>query len=148
MEKIAKHLTDLIGNTPLLDLTSFAQRRGSKARIVAKLEYFNPAGSVKDRAALSMIEQAERSGDLRSNGVIIEPTSGNTGIGLALVTASRGYRLILTMPETMSLERRQLLSAYGAQIHLTAGAEGMSGAIRRAAALSSEIEGAVMHNPF
>ncbi len=132
MSKIAKNLTDLIGNTPLLELTNFNEAHKLEATIIAKLEYFNPAGSVKDRIGLAMIEAAEKDGILKKGTVIIEPTSGNTGIALAFVAAARGYRLILTMPETMSVERRNLLKALGAEIVLTPGPEGMSGAIRRA----------------
>ncbi len=148
MEKIAKKLTDLIGNTPLLELENFQNNNGAKAHIIAKLEYFNPAGSVKDRVALSMINDAEQRGILAKGGTLIEPTSGNTGVGLALVAAANGYKLILTMPETMSIERRRLLSALGAEIVLTPGAEGMTGAINRAYALQSEIEGSVILNQF
>ncbi len=148
MEKIAKKLTDLIGNTPLLELSSFQTKHGAKAHIVAKLEYFNPAGSVKDRVALSMINDAESQGVLTAGGTIIEPTSGNTGVGLALVAATRGYKLILTMPETMSIERRRLLAALGAEIVLTPGAEGMKGAIRVAGELNSQIQGSIILNQF
>ena len=125
-------ITQLIGNTPLLRLNSYAEKRGLKAEIIAKLEYFNPAGSVKDRVALNMVLDAEERGVLKQGGTIIEPTSGNTGIGLALVAAARGYKLIITMPESMSEERRMLIKAYGAEIVLTPAAEGMSGAIRKA----------------
>ncbi len=148
MEKIATKLTDLIGNTPLLELTNFQQQNGALAHIIAKLEYFNPAGSVKDRVAKSMIADAEQKGLLSKGGTLIEPTSGNTGVGLALVAAASGYKLILTMPETMSIERRRLLAALGAQIVLTPGAEGMKGAIKRAYDLQSEIKGAVILNQF
>ncbi len=148
MEKIAKKLTDLIGNTPLLELENFQNNNEVKAHIIAKLEYFNPAGSVKDRVALSMIRDAEQRGVLAKGGTLIEPTSGNTGVGLALVAAADGYKLILTMPETMSIERRRLLAALGAEIVLTSGAEGMKGAINRAYALQSEIEGSVILNQF
>ncbi len=148
MEKIAKKLTDLIGNTPLLELNSFEERNGAQAHIIAKLEYFNPAGSVKDRVAQSMISAAEQSGMLKVGGTLIEPTSGNTGVGLALVAAANGYKLILTMPETMSIERRRLLAALGAEIVLTPGGEGMTGAIKRAYALQEEIEGALILNQF
>lgn len=148
MEKIAKRLTDLVGNTPLLELERFQEINGVEGHIVAKLEYFNPAGSVKDRAALSMIRDAEQKGLLKEGGTIIEPTSGNTGVGLAFVAASNGYRLILTMPETMSIERRRLLSALGAELHLTPGAEGMKGAINRAYALKEEIEGSIILDQF
>jgi cysteine synthase len=132
MSKIAKSLTDLIGNTPLLELSNFNETHQLEATIIAKLEYFNPAGSVKDRIGFAMIEDAEKRGLLKKDTVIIEPTSGNTGIALAFVAAARGYRLILTMPETMSVERRNLLKALGAEIVLTPGPEGMSGAVRRA----------------
>jgi cysteine synthase A len=125
MANIAKNLTDLIGKTPLLDVSAYAADAGAEGKILAKLEYFNPAGSVKDRIALSMIEDAEASGKLKPGATIIEPTSGNTGIGLASVAAARGYKAILTMPETMSVERRNLLKAYGAEIVLTEGAKGM-----------------------
>ncbi len=148
MADIAKKLTDLIGNTPLLELNQFAKDSGAKANIIAKLEYFNPQGSIKDRAALSMIEDAKERGVLKAGGVIIEPTSGNTGIGLAYVAASQGYKLILTMPETMSIERRMLLSALGAEIVLTEGAKGMKGAIGRAYELAEEIKGAIILNQF
>ncbi|MFR9603170.1 MAG: cysteine synthase A [Rikenellaceae bacterium] len=148
MEKIAKKLTDLIGNTPLLELENFQANNGAAAHIIAKLEYFNPAGSVKDRVALSMIRDAEQRGALTSCGTLIEPTSGNTGVGLALVAAANGYKLILTMPETMSIERRRLLAALGAEIVLTPGAEGMKGAIGRAYELQGQIEGAVILNQF
>lgn len=148
MEKIAKNLTDLIGNTPLLELVSFGKAHNADAPIIAKLEYFNPAGSVKDRIALAMITDAEQSGVLSNGGTIIEPTSGNTGVGLAFVAASRGYKLILTMPETMSIERRMLLKALGAQIVLTPGTEGMKGAIAKAIALQSETEGSIILNQF
>ncbi|MFZ5634462.1 MAG: cysteine synthase A [Bacillota bacterium] len=133
--KIAESITELVGSTPLLRLNNFA--RGSAAQLVAKLEYFNPGGSVKDRIALNMIARAEERGLLGPGSVVIEPTSGNTGIGLAMVCASRGYRLVLTMPETMSKERRDLLKAYGAEIILTPGAEGMPGAIRAAKELAA-----------
>lgn len=132
MAKIATKITDLIGNTPLLELTRFGKQNKLKATLIAKLEYFNPGRSVKDRIGLSLINDAERKGILKPNSIIIEPTSGNTGIGLALVAASKGYRLILTMPDSMSLERRSLLKALGAEIVLTPGFEGMGGAIRKA----------------
>ncbi len=132
MSKIAQTLTDLIGNTPLLALNRYSQEAGLPSSIVAKLEYFNPLGSVKDRIAIAMIETAEAAGKLNKDSVIIEPTSGNTGIGLAFVAAARGYRLILTMPETMSIERRNLLKALGAELVLTPGVEGMKGAIENA----------------
>ncbi|MBN1142964.1 MAG: cysteine synthase A [Bacteroidales bacterium] len=132
MAQIAKHLTDLIGNTPLLELSNFNRAHNTQGTIIAKLEYFNPAGSVKDRIGLAMIEDAEKKGWLKPGTVIIEPTSGNTGIALAFVAASKGYRLILTMPETFSIERRNLLKALGANLVLTPGPEGMGGAIRKA----------------
>ena len=132
MKKIAKSLTDLIGNTPLLELSNYNKKHELNGILVAKLEYFNPAGSVKDRIALSMIEDAEQKGLLKSHATIIEPTSGNTGVGLAFVSAAKGYRLILTMPDTMSMERRNLLKALGAQLILTPGSEGMAGAIQKA----------------
>jgi cysteine synthase A len=136
---IYKNLTDLIGKTPLLELANYSKKHGLSATIIGKLEYFNPAGSVKDRIAKAMIEDAEAKGRLNSESVIIEPTSGNTGIGLAAVAAARGYRIILTMPETMSIERRNLLKAYGAELVLTDGAKGMSGAIAKADELAAEI---------
>ena len=139
MAKIAKSLTELIGKTPLLELSNYEKKNNLSARIVAKLEYFNPGGSVKDRIALAMIEDAEHRGVLKADSVINEPTSGNTGIGLGWVAAARGYRVILTMPETMSVERRVLMKAYGAQIVLTEGAKGMKGAIAKAAELAAEI---------
>ena len=134
--KIYKKITDLIGNTPLLEITNTEKKYNLEATILAKLEYFNPAGSVKDRIAKAMIDNAEEKGLLKSNSVIIEPTSGNTGIGLASVAAARGYKIILTMPETMSVERRNLLKAYGAEIVLTEGAKGMKGAIEKAEELA------------
>lgn len=148
MEKIAKKLTDLIGNTPLLELQRYNRKHELDARLIGKLEYFNPGGSVKDRVAVSMINDAERKGLLRPGALIIEPTSGNTGVGLALVAAVRGYTLILTMPETMSLERRNLLKALGAKIVLTPGAEGMKGAIAKAEALKQENPGSVILQQF
>ncbi|MDF9829544.1 cysteine synthase A [Parabacteroides sp. PF5-6] len=148
MEKIAKQLTDLIGRTPLLELSRYNQAKEIAARILAKLEYFNPAGSVKDRAALAMVEAAEAEGALRPGGTLIEPTSGNTGVGLAFVAAVRGYKLILTMPETMSIERRSLLKAYGATLVLTPGTEGMKGAIAEAERLCRETPGAIILQQF
>lgn len=148
MGKIAKQLTDLIGRTPLLELSAYNRQKGLKARLIGKLEYFNPAGSVKDRIALSMIEDAEAKGLLQPGATIIEPTSGNTGVGLAFVSASKGYKLILTMPETMSLERRNLLKALGANLELTPGAEGMKGAVARAEALQRETPGSVVLQQF
>lgn len=148
MTKIAKKLTELVGNTPLLELNGFSKEYAFDAKLIAKLEYFNPLGSVKDRIALSMIEDAESKRTLAPSSVIIEPTSGNTGVGLAFVAASKGYRLILTMPETMSLERRNLLKALGAELVLTPGAEGMKGAIEKAVQLQSEISGAVILQQF
>jgi cysteine synthase A len=148
MAKIAKKLTDLVGNTPLLELGAYAKSKNLGATIVAKLEYFNPAGSVKDRIALAMVEDAEARGVLKAGTVIIEPTSGNTGVGLAFVAASKGYKLTLTMPETMSIERRNLLKALGANLVLTPGAEGMKGAIAKAQALRDETPGAVILQQF
>ncbi len=148
MARIAQHLTDLIGNTPLLELTGYETLVTSQAKIIAKLEYFNPAGSVKDRIALAMIEDAEKKGVLKPGNAIIEPTSGNTGVGLAFVAASKGYRLILTMPETMSIERRNLLKALGAELVLTPGSEGMKGAIAKANELQNEIANAIILQQF
>ena len=145
---IAKKLTDLIGNTPLLEFSNFNASKGLKAKVIGKLEYFNPAGSVKDRIALAMIEDAEAKGLLRPGATIIEPTSGNTGVGLAFVSASKGYKLILTMPDTMSMERRRLASALGAEVVLTEGAKGMSGAIAKAEELAKEIPGAFLPGQF
>lgn len=148
MANIWKGTQGLIGNTPLVELVNIEKELGLKAAVLAKLEYLNPAGSVKDRAAKAMIEDAEKRGLLKEGAVIIEPTSGNTGIGLASIAASRGYRLILTMPETMSVERRNILKAYGAQIVLTDGAKGMAGAIEKAQELSREIPGAYVPGQF
>ena len=145
---IYKSITELIGHTPLLALERYAEGLGLRANIAAKLEYLNPAGSVKDRVALAMIEDAERRGLLRPGGVIIEPTSGNTGIGLAAVAAARGYRVVLTMPETMSVERRNLLAAYGAQLVLTEGRGGMRGAIARAEELHAAMPGSFIPGQF
>jgi cysteine synthase A len=139
MPKVYKSLSDLIGNTPLLELSNFGKKHGLKAVLLAKLEYFNPAGSVKDRIAKAMLDDAEAKGHLKEGSVIIEPTSGNTGIGLASVAAARGYRVILTMPETMSVERRNLLKAYAAELVLTEGSKGMRGAIAKADELAAEI---------
>lgn len=148
MTRIARQITELIGHTPLLELSNYNRNKRLKARLIGKLEYFNPAGSVKDRVALAMIEDAERNGRLRPGATLIEPTSGNTGVGLALVSAVKGYTLILTMPETMSEERRKLLQAYGARLVLTPGAEGMSGAIAKAEELRDSIPGAVILQQF
>lgn len=148
MSKIAKNLTDLIGNTPLLELSNYQKSLGLKARILAKLEYFNPLSSVKDRVALAMIEAGEKAGLINDETVIIEPTSGNTGVGLAFVGAARGYRVILTMPDTMSVERRGLVAALGAEIVLTEGAKGMKGAIAKAKELSESMANAYMPQQF
>ena len=148
MSNIYTSADQLIGKTPLLELTHIEKENGLKAKILAKLEYFNPAGSVKDRIAKAIIDDAEQSGALKPGATIIEPTSGNTGIGLASVAASRGYRLILTMPETMSVERRQLIKAYGAEIVLTEGAKGMKGAIAKANELAAEIENSFIPGQF
>ena len=148
MKKIAKQLTDLVGNTPLMELSNYNKSKGLKARLIVKLESFNPAGSVKDRVALAMIEDAETSGLLKPGATIIEPTSGNTGIGLAFVAASKGYKLILTMPDTMSVERRNLLIALCAELVLTPGANGMKGAIARAEELKAATPGAVILQQF
>ncbi len=146
--KIYKNITQLIGNTPLLELSNYKKNNNLKATILAKLECFNPAGSSKDRVALAMIDDAEKKGLIKPGAVIIEPTSGNTGIGLASVAASRGYRVILTMPDTMSVERRNLLRAYGAELVLTDGDKGMSGAIEKAEALAKEIPGSFIPGQF
>ena len=148
MAKIAKKLTDLIGNTPLLELTKFSEAKGLKNSVIAKIEYFNPGGSVKDRIALAMIEDAEQKGLLKPGATIIEPTSGNTGVGLALVAAVKGYKLILTMPETMSIERRNLVKAYGAEVRLTSGKDGMPGAIKAAEELRDSIPGSIILQQF
>ncbi len=148
MAKIAKQLTELIGNTPLLELNKYSQLKGLTTPVIAKVEFFNPGGSVKDRIALAMILDAEEKGILQPGATIIEPTSGNTGVGLALVSAVRGYHLILTMPETMSIERRKLAAAYGAEIRLTPAAEGMAGSIRVAEELRDSIPGAVILQQF
>ncbi len=148
MARIYKSLTDLVGKTPLVELARFSGQEGLKATVLAKLEYFNPAGSVKDRVAKAMIEDAERRGALKPGAVIIEPTSGNTGIGLAAVASAKGYRVVLTMPETMSVERRSLLRAYGAELVLTPGAQGMKGAIAKAEELAAEIPGGFIPGQF
>ena len=148
MGKIAKKLTDLVGNTPLLELSNYNASKGLKAKIIVKLEYFNPAGSVKDRIALAMIEDAEAKGLLKSGVTIIEPTSGNTGVGLAFAAAAKGYKLVLTMPDTMSLERRNLLKALGANLVLTPGANGMKGAIARAEELKNESADSIILQQF
>ena len=148
MSKIYKSADQLIGNTPLVELTKIEEELGLEAKILAKLEYFNPAGSVKDRIAKAMIDDAEKSGKLKPGSVIIEPTSGNTGIGLASVAAARGYRIIIVMPETMSVERRQLMAAYGAELVLTEGAKGMKGAIAKARELADEIENSFIPGQF
>ncbi|MBQ8020927.1 MAG: cysteine synthase A [Paludibacteraceae bacterium] len=145
---IAQSLTELVGNTPLLSLNKFSAKQGLDKSIIAKVEYFNPGGSVKDRIALAMIEDAEAKGILKPGATIIEPTSGNTGVGLALVSAVKGYHLILTMPETMSVERRNLVKAYGAEVRLTSGREGMAGAIRAAEELRASIPGSVILQQF
>lgn len=145
---IAQDMTTLVGHTPLVDLTRYAKKLGLKARLVAKVEGMNPSGSVKARAALAMVEEAERCGELRPGGTIIEPTSGNTGIGLAMVAAVKGYRLILTMPDTMSLERRKLLVAYGAEVVLTEGRQGMMGCIAKAEELHQAIPGSIIPMQF
>ncbi len=145
---IAKSLTELVGNTPLLELNKFSQSKGLDTPVIAKVEYFNPGGSVKDRIALAMIEDAEKKGILKPGATIIEPTSGNTGVGLALVSAVKGYHLILTMPETMSVERRNLVKAYGAEVRLTPGKDGMPGAIRAAEALRDSIPGSIILQQF
>ena len=151
MAKIYRKITDMVGATPLLELREYAAAKGCRSRILAKLEYMNPAGSVKDRVAVRMIDEAEKAGILQKGDVIIEPTSGNTGIGLACVAAERGYRLIITMPETMSMERRMLLSAYGAELVLTPAAKGTKGAIKKANELAEEMGGFVpsqFSNPY
>ena len=148
MKKIAQRLTDLVGNTPLLELNNYGKNKNLKARVIVKLEYFNPAGSVKDRVALAMIEDAETKGLLKPGATVIEPTSGNTGIGLAFVAASKGYKLILTMPDTMSTERRNLLKALGAELVLTPGTDGMKGAIVRAEELQVSTPGSLILQQF
>lgn len=148
MANISKSVTELIGGTPLLQLTNYMKNRNLSANLIAKLEYFNPAGSVKDRVALAMVENAEATGVLKPGSVIIEPTSGNTGIGLAAVAAAKGYRIIITMPETMSIERRQLMKAYGADLVLTEGAKGMAGAIAKAQELAKETPNSFIPGQF
>ena len=149
MGKVYKSALELVGGTPLLELNNYAAKKGIKdARIIAKLEYFNPAGSVKDRIAVGMVEDAEKSGRLQPGGTVIEPTSGNTGIGIAFVAAAKGYRAILTLPDTMSVERRSLLKAYGAELVLTDGAKGMKGAIAKANELAETIPGAIILGQF
>ncbi|MBR1940718.1 MAG: cysteine synthase A [Bacteroidaceae bacterium] len=148
MTKIARSLTELVGQTPLLELSNYEKLHGLKAQLIAKLEYFNPASSVKDRVALAMIEDAEARGLLKPGATIIEPTSGNTGVGLAFVSAVKGYKLILTMPDTMSIERRNLLKALGAKVVLTPGAEGMKGAIRKAEELKAATPGSLIPQQF
>ena len=148
MSKVAENVLQLVGRTPLVALSKYSVWRGLETPIVAKVEYFNPGGSVKDRIALAMIEAAEASGELQPGGTIIEPTSGNTGVGLALVAAVKGYRLILTMPETMSVERRNLVKAYGAEVKLTEGKAGMKGAIRAAEELKATIPGSIILGQF
>ena len=148
MTKIAKQLTELVGNTPLLELNKYSTAKGLETPVIAKVEFFNPGGSVKDRIALNMVLDAEQKGILKAGGTIIEPTSGNTGVGLSLVGAVRGYKVILTMPETMSIERRKLAQAYGTEIVLTPGSEGMKGAIRKAEELRDSTPGAVILQQF
>ena len=148
MANIYKQITDLIGRTPLVELQKFSAAKGLKKPVIAKVEFFNPGGSVKDRIGLAMIEAAEKAGTLKPGATIIEPTSGNTGVGLALVSAVKGYKLILTMPETMSVERRNLVKAYGAQVKLTSGKDGMPGAIKAAEELRDSIPGSVILEQF
>ncbi len=148
MGKVVKRLTELVGNTPLLEVANYNANKGLKATLIVKLEYFNPAGSVKDRIALAMVEDAEQSGKLKSGATIIEPTSGNTGIGLAFVAAAKGYKLVLTMPDTMSVERRNLLKALGAELVLTPGSAGMKGAIARAEELNASTPGSIILQQF
>ena len=145
---VLKSITEAVGKTPLVELTHIEKEFNLKAKILAKLEYFNPAGSVKDRVALAIIEDAEKRGALKAGGTVIEPTSGNTGIGLAAVAAAKGYKLIVVMPDTMSIERRNLVKAYGAELVLTEGAKGMKGAIEKAEELKSEIDGAIIAGQF
>ena len=146
--KIYKNVTDLIGKTPLMELNNYQKQTGSKAKLLAKLEFFNPAGSIKDRPSFEMINEAEKKGLIKPGAVIIEPTSGNTGIGLASICAAKGYKIILTMPETMSVERRNLLKAYGAEIVLTEGSKGMQGAVEKANELSKEIKNSFIPGQF
>lgn len=148
MSKIAKNLTELVGGTPLMELNNFSKGKKLNVKLLAKIEYFNPLGSVKDRVALSMIENAENNGVLKPGATIIEPTSGNTGVGLAFVSAAKGYKLILTMPDTMSVERRNLVKALGAKVELTPGTKGMKGAIQKAEDLQKEIKGSVILQQF
>ena len=148
MSNIYTSADQIIGKTPLLELTNIEKKYDLKAKVLAKLEYLNPAGSVKDRVAKAMIDDAEKSGKLKPDSVIIEPTSGNTGIGLASVAAARGYRIIIVMPETMSVERRQIMKAYGAELVLTEGAKGMKGAIEKAEELSKEIPNSIVAGQF
>lgn len=148
MAKVYTHIDQLIGGTPLLELTNIEREQGLEARVLAKLEYFNPGGSVKDRVALSMLNDAEAGGRLKPDSVIVEPTSGNTGIGLAAVAAARGYRVIIVMPETMSMERRLLMAAYGAELVLTEGSKGMQGAIDKARELAEELPGSFIPGQF
>ena len=148
MSKIYQKITDLIGGTPLLELANYEKKNNLEATVLGKLEYFNPAGSVKDRIAKAMVDEAEQEGKLKEGSVIIEPTSGNTGIGLASVAAARGYKIIITMPETMSIERRNLFKAYGAELVLTDGAKGMKGAIAKAEELAQQIEGGFIPSQF
>lgn len=146
--KIYESITELMGNTPLLRAHGYERAKGAKAHILAKLEYFNPTGSVKDRVAAAMIEEAEKTGKLQPGGAVIEPTSGNTGIGIAAVAAARGYRAVIVMPDSMSIERRNLIKAYGAEVVLTPGAKGMAGAIERAEALRAELGNAIVAGQF
>ena len=148
MSKVYQNITELVGKTPLLELANYEKKHGLKAKVIGKLEYYNPAGSVKDRIAKAMIEDAEQRGVLKPDSVIIEPTSGNTGIGLASIAAAKGYRIILTMPETFSVERRNLLKAYGAELVLTEGAKGMKGAIARAKELAEETPNSFIPGQF
>ena len=148
MSKIYQKITDLIGGTPLLELANYEKKNNLEATVLGKLEYFNPAGSVKDRIAKAMVDEAEQEGKLKEGSVIIEPTSGNTGIGLASIAAAKGYRVILTMPDTMSVERRNILKAYGAELVLTEGSKGMKGAIAKADELAKEIPNSYIPGQF